>query len=206
PEGEKEREKSSAPKRFRDTSDEEEEKPAKPARTAPRIPPRPPMFIGNPNVPFDISSNHPDAISNADVFATGLSHLKPGNREWMTRRLLAELRAYVGALKVARGRLSLRGKGARRAADDAFSFISRLEKGRERIEKGTATDEEFSETIRVLITGARHLLYISNNGVEVPIPEFYERPNPEFTAWIETYGNRAPDDSTDTHSMGGGFR
>ena len=62
------------------------------------------------------------------------------------------------------------------------------------IEKGHPTDEEFNQVIRNLIASCQHLVYVSNNGVPVAIPDFYEaRYQMALTWWYAREFDKALD-------------
>jgi hypothetical protein len=171
------------------------------------------MFIANPNVPSDISSNHPDAITSNDEIFAGVSKLPRGKQEWVKRRVKAELDAFIAALRDARTALASSGYGRSKTSARAFAFLTQLEKGRETFNKRTLTDVEMNELVRCLIAAAQHLVYISNNGVPIHIPSFFEAPNPAYAAWAreqpkirERPFGSTPLDFVRDDAEGGGFR
>jgi hypothetical protein len=180
-------------------------------RVADKIAPRreekpaaPSPFLSNPDVPFDISSAHPDAIASNDEIYRGVSKLSPHKQRWVERRVKAELDVFIAALKDARTALASMGYGRGKVSSRAFSLLNQLEKGRATFNQRPLTDEEMNGVVRSLIASAQHLAYISNNGAPIHVPSFYEAPNPEFAAWVRKYG-RPPrtDHSTDIDSRGG---
>jgi hypothetical protein len=149
---------------------------------------------------------HPDAIASNDEIYAGVSKLPEGKREWVTRRVKAELDAYIAALKNARKVLASMGYGRGKDSDRAFAFLTQLEKGRSSFDRRAMTDIEVSQLVRTLWAAGQHLVYISNSGVPIHIPNFHEAPNPAYAAWVRAHGDHKRTHNSIFGDSTGGFR
>jgi hypothetical protein len=178
------------------------------ADAAPIIVSPPPFpFLPNPNVPEDASNNHPDATSNQRAFSVGFNQLTPGEQRWYRRRIEVELPAYLLAVKSARSALTLTYGGRSRRIQTASTLIGQLESAKNALKKERLSDDEVVKVVQALITSRDFLLAVNNSsGLRVPVPDFWERPNPEYARTRQEHSSEGPGNDSARLNEKGGFR
>jgi hypothetical protein len=172
--------------------------PPKPTPPEPVIPPEPLKFLPNAAVDPECSRNHKDAINSDELIATrGFSGLPEESRDWLVRRKFAEAKAYGRALNIAWQAFqdlpfdlrSVRYAAYGKARFELYRY--RLDQVLEKL-RGGMTDVEFQWVGDQIKTTAKFLDALNREALQVTpvtLPNFVEKPNPDYVDWYQKYGH-----------------
>jgi hypothetical protein len=157
--------------------------------------PQPPRWLSNPEVPDDISWNHRDAVTDAEIAAKGWTNLSEGQQAWVIRRTRAKVIAYRAALIAAHERFIARIWPAAIAVNGQRRFVAL---DRDLIAAAAALDGKLAasyEAVDGAINVVKAFLEEANNTWlerdPVRLPKFEERSNPAWREWDRRGGDDA---------------
>jgi hypothetical protein len=146
-------------------------------------------------VPYEISWNHPDAVSDENIAAWGWAKLSEGQRTWVIRRARAKAIAYRTALLAAHGKFIARIWPVAIAASGQKRFLAL---DRDLIAAVAALDgrrDASYEAVDAAINAVRVFLEDANKTWlkrdRVRLPNFEERTNPAWQEWDRRGGGEA---------------